>query len=268
MKLPRSQYGVQAVKQLTFAKRKRKTYKQVQARRKSLLTLLKHLISHSKKLLTVIPSEELIKAIRYVELLKVVEKVYQQQYDFYQTNEYPKDRIVSLDKDYIRPIVRGKEGKRVEFGAKVNVIQVAGVNFVEHFSYDAFHEGNRLIASIELHKRLTGVDCERLGADLIYATNDNRKHCTMAKIQTSFIPKGRLAKDEGERKEVRKELARKRATMMEGSFGVEKQFYGLSRMRARNARTEKLWIIFGIHTANAMRMIPKMEKYQFQKQAA
>ncbi len=30
----------------------------------------------------------------------------------------PKNRIVSLDKDYIRPIVRGKEIKGVEFGVK------------------------------------------------------------------------------------------------------------------------------------------------------
>lgn len=33
-----------------------------------------------------------------------------------------KGLIVSIDKAYIRPIVRGKESKRVEFGAKVNSI--------------------------------------------------------------------------------------------------------------------------------------------------
>ena len=54
------------------------------------------------------------------------------------------NRIVSLDKDYIRPIIRGKETKRVEFGAKVNMIQVDGLNFIEHLNFEAFHEGNRL----------------------------------------------------------------------------------------------------------------------------
>ena len=34
------------------------------------------------------------------------------------------DRIVSIDRHYIRPIVRGKETKTVEFGAKVNNIQI------------------------------------------------------------------------------------------------------------------------------------------------
>ena len=33
------------------------------------------------------------------------------------------DRIVSIDRHYVRPIVRGKETKSVEFGAKVNNIQ-------------------------------------------------------------------------------------------------------------------------------------------------
>ena len=34
------------------------------------------------------------------------------------------DRIVSIDRHYVRPIVRGKETKSVEFGAKVNNIQI------------------------------------------------------------------------------------------------------------------------------------------------
>ncbi|MFT6866294.1 MAG: hypothetical protein ACJA08_001125 [Cyclobacteriaceae bacterium] len=54
-------------------------------------------------------------------------------------------------------------------------------------------------------------------------------------------------------------LAKRRTTKMEGSFGVEKQLYGLVNIRAGNESTEKLWIFFGVHTANAVRMIPKMQ---------
>lgn len=46
---------------------------------------------------------------------------------------------------------------------------------------------------------------------------------------------------------------------MEGSFGAEKQHYSLTHIKARTKRTEILWIFFGIHTANAVRMIPKMQ---------
>ena len=51
------------------------------------------------------------------------------------------DRIVSIDRHYVRPIVRGKETKSVEFGAKVNNIQIDGISFIEHLSFKAFNEG-------------------------------------------------------------------------------------------------------------------------------
>ncbi|MDB9215437.1 DDE transposase, partial [Odoribacter splanchnicus] len=44
----------------------------------------------------------------------------------------------------------------------------------------------------------------------------------------------------------------------EGSFGTQKQHYSLSRIKARNRKTEILWIFFGIHTANAILMIDKV----------
>lgn len=42
-----------------------------------------------------------------------------------------KHRNVSIDRTYLHPIVRGKENKRVEFGAKVNNIQIDGISFIE-----------------------------------------------------------------------------------------------------------------------------------------
>jgi len=45
------------------------------------------------------------------------------------------DRIVSIDRHYIRPIVRGKETKSVEFGAKAGNIQIDGISFIEHLSF-------------------------------------------------------------------------------------------------------------------------------------
>ena len=42
-----------------------------------------------------------------------------------------------------------------------------------------------------------------------------------------------------------------RSTAMEGSFGNQKQHYGVSRIAARNSRSETLLLFFGIHMANA-----------------
>jgi len=51
------------------------------------------------------------------------------------------DRIVSIVKSYICPIDCGKVVKKVELEAKLNMIMVDGINFIEHFSFDAFTEG-------------------------------------------------------------------------------------------------------------------------------
>ena len=155
---------------------------------------------------------------------------------------------------YLRPIIRGKETKSVEFGAKVNNIQIDGISF------KAFNEGIRLKNCIHLQQQLTGVRVKALAADSIYANNANRKFCTKYHISTSFKRKGRAAKDEPLRKILRSELSRERATRLEGSFGTQKQHYSLARIKARNRKTEVLWIFFGIHTANAVCMIEKVEK--------
>ncbi|WP_367915679.1 hypothetical protein [Leadbetterella sp. DM7] len=70
--------------------------------------------------------------------------------------------------------MRGKESKRVEFGAKVNSIQVDGINFIEHLSFKAFHEGIRLPRSIDHQQSLLGKRVTHLAADALYATNYNR----------------------------------------------------------------------------------------------
>lgn len=71
--------------------------------------------------------------------LAVIENVLIQQEQLFD-GEKVSGRIVSVDKPYIRPIVRGKETKTVEFGAKSNNIQIDGISFIEHISFDALNE--------------------------------------------------------------------------------------------------------------------------------
>ena len=155
-----------------------------------------------------------------------IRKVLRQQTDHYDHKEV-KHRIVSIDRPYIRPMVRGKENKRVEFGAKVNNIQIDGISFIEHHSFEAFNEGIRVKQCIEYQKELTGMDVKRFGGDTIYANNEARKFCTENDIATCFARKGPKPKDEkDETRKARRILGNLRATIMEGSFGSQKQHYG------------------------------------------
>jgi len=194
---------------------------------------------------------------RYYQKKRVIKKVLSQQKEMFATGKSIPGRIVGIAKSYIRPIVRGKEVKKVEFGAKVNMIKVDGINFIEYLSFNPFHEGNRLIGSIRYSRSLFG-KITHLSADDIYATNANRKYCTRQKITTNFKRKGRAGKYEAQRLLIARELRKERATRMEGSFGTEKQHYSLDKIKARTEPNEVLCIFFGVHTANAVRIAKRL----------
>lgn len=195
-----------------------------------------------------------------------VEQIYEQQLlHFEQPDAKIKDRIVSLSQPWVRPIVRGKEIKKVEFGPKVHLFNVDGISFVEHFSFNNFNEALRLPATVECHESYFG-KCRQLGADNIYGTNANRRYC--AGMTTTFVPKGRKPKvpDPVVRK-LKKQLRRARAAHMEGAIGNEKLHYGLNRIKATRADTQKLWIHFGVWTASAVKIAKRIAAQQYQQAA-
>jgi hypothetical protein len=70
----------------------------------------------------------------YQKRLSIIRKVLVQEKEMFEGRKVS-DRIVSIDRHYIRPIVRGKETKSVEFGAKAGNIQIDGISFIEHLSF-------------------------------------------------------------------------------------------------------------------------------------
>lgn len=264
---PRTKFLEQKGKYFDYARMRKKPWKQTTKRTKSLLHLLNKLIGELDK----IEDQYRIHlqlSDNYRKKRNVIRKVYSQQQEMFTTGSHSvPDRIVSISKNYIRPIVRGKEVKKVEFGAKVNMIQVDGINFIEHLSFNAFNEGTRLIDSIWYSRALFG-KITHISADDIYATNANRKWCTGHNIITNFKRKGRAGKHEDHRQIIAAELRKERATRMEGSFGTEKQHYSLDKIKARTMKNEILWIFFGVHTANAVRIAKRLAQEKPSKVAA
>jgi IS5 family transposase len=235
---------------LGFARLRKKSRRKNKKLCRSLLKYLDRLLSQIFTLSQQHPAVRLKN--RQYNLIETIQKVSRQQRSHYFGKQARvAERIVSLHKPYIRAIVRGKETKPVEFGAKVNKLVVDGISFIEHISFDAFHEGNRLKSSIALHKRYFG-KCFQMGADGIYATNENRSYCTQNHIATCFVPKGRLTGKHSQKSQMRVVLGSIRATVLEGSFGTEKLHYLLDRIKARLQSTEVAWIFFGLLASNAV----------------
>ncbi len=267
LKLRKSRMNYQKHKDFfgSYQKTRKKTRRTEKKLRKKLLKFLLKLIEHLNALQQ---THQLLSGKQQTKMRHTI-KVYEQQHGkLYGQVEGIRDRIVSLSKPYIRPIVRGKETKAVEFGAKVNMLQIDGINFIEHLSYDAFNEGTRLQSGIHLQRKLFG-KCTHVSADQIYATNANRKYCTKNNIATNFIPKGKQKPQHIEQAaSLRRTLNIARATILEGSFGNEKNHYFLQKISARNQITESCWIFFGIFTSNAVRMANRIAAMQQHSRAA
>lgn len=259
---PRNKFRDIKTAYLAYSRKRKKTYKATHRLKKRLLYLLKKLFGQISPLIGIwktsfsFGAKSPVKA-DFFDRLRLVRKVYKQQQLHYDRPDVRiPNRIVSLFKPYLRPIVRGKETKRVEFGKKVHKMMVGGIGFIEHWDYEAFHEGVRAIKTIWKHRKYFG-HLRLFGGDAIYANNKNRKYCSQNGIFTCFKRKGRAGKNEAQATLMRSLIAKERSTVLEGSFGNEKNHYGLDKIKARTEQTENVWIFFGMMCANAMKIAKK-----------
>jgi hypothetical protein len=158
-------------------------------------------------------------------------------------------RIVSISQPYVRPIVRGKLAKPVEFGAKLSVsLTDEGLAHVDHMRWDAFHEGGDLISQVECYRHRYGGYPEVVIADTIYGSRANRHFLKSRGIRFAGKPLGRPAKvTEENREELKRNKAQRRLEYLqripiEGKFGQGKNGYRLNYIRAKRADTSSAWI--------------------------
>ena len=247
---------------MAYVKQRRHTKERTSKMIRRLLNLLGKILEELRRLYRENPCAGLFPDKQLKEI-QTITKIYRQQCNHHESGNAKESipgRIVSVNKPYVRPIVRGKEIKKVEFGAKCNNIMIDGMSFIEKLSFNAFNEGTRLERCVKLAEKLFGEKIMKLGGDCSYSGNDNRTFCSKRNIETSFSQKGRKREETTSVSMVKKELARVRATAMEGSFGTQKEHYGLRRINGRIKKTESQIIFFGIHTANAVQLARRIAK--------
>ena len=180
----------------------------------------------------------------------VIQHLHDQQWTMYCGNSRRcDDRIVSISQPYVRPIVRGKQHKPVEFGAKLSVsLTDEGLARVDCLRWDGFHEGHDLEAQVEAYHRRYGCYPEVVLGDPSYGSRDNRKYLKEHAIRFAGKPLGRppVVTDEN-RDEIERLKAQRREEYLqripiEGKFGQGKNGYRLNYIRARLAATSSAWI--------------------------
>ena len=78
---------------------------------------------------------------RQLERLDTIRAIYVRKKSMHNHNVHRlPDRIVSMSQPFVRPIMRGKARKPVEFSAKLDIIVVGGFTRLECYSFDAYNE--------------------------------------------------------------------------------------------------------------------------------
>ena len=180
----------------------------------------------------------------------VLQHVYEQQWEMYRNKRRRcDDRIVSISQPYVRPIVRGKQNKAVEFGAKLSVsLSEEGLARVDHLRWDAFHEGHDLPRQVEAYRNRYGHYPTSVLGDPVYGTRDNRRYLKQRGIHFAGKPLGRPKQvTEANREELKRLAAQRREDYLqripiEGKFGQGKNGYRLNYIRAKRADTSAAWI--------------------------
>ena len=168
---------------------------------------------------------------RLTRLLTIRELLIQQKAMQGNNTRSHENRVVSLRQPHVRPIVRGKAGKRYEFGQKLAFSVVNGYTFIENQSFDNFNEGITLIESAERYKQLYGFFPEVIQADQIYRNRDNLKFCKKHKIRLSGPRLGRPGPDADRDREIERQDNCER-NIVESRNGIAKRRFGLDLIMA------------------------------------
>ncbi len=249
-KKPRTYRDIARRDYLEVAKRRRVSQKERRKAIKKQLQYIKRNLSYVDQLLLSGATLESLSNRQY-KMLVVVAEVYRQQLWLYENNKQSiDDRIVSLNQPHVRPIVRGKAGKPVEFGAKLSASCFDGYVFLDHISWDNFNESGDFKAQVEAYKDRTGFYPESVHVDKIYRTRENRAWCAKKGIRISGPPLGRpQANVSKEKKKQAKDDERIR-NCIEGKFGQGKRRFSLGRVMAKLSHTSQTAIAISFLVMN------------------
>lgn len=166
----------------------------------------------------------------------IIQYLFEQQDGMYRNRKNRCDeRIVSITQPHVRPIVRGKASKKVEFGAKISVSMSNGLGFLDHIDWNAFNESKDLKQQVEEYK-------------MRYGSRENRKFLKGKGIRFGKKALGRPPKKTAENAERLRQMKAQRIVdsreriPIEGKFGQGKNGYRLNYIRAKLQKTSEAWI--------------------------
>ena len=245
------------LKPRTYRRKARKEFLQVAKKRKKSKRVLRKAIGKQlnylrrdlkilKDLFEEYPNRLKRFTFRDLRIYWVIQHIYEQQREMH-THRVNRcdDRIVNIYQPWVRPMVTGKQSKKVEFGPKSSVSLIEGFASVHKIAWNNFHEGHDLIGQTMAYKVRYGYYPEVVIADQKYGTRDNRKWLKGKSIRFSGKalgrPKSNPSVEELQLDKLKKEEQKLRS-QIEGKFGQGKNGYNMAKIRAKLIDTSHSWL--------------------------
>jgi len=241
-----------------MAKKKNKSRKVIRKGVKQQLQYVRRDLKIIDKLLESTDNRILRFSNRDQKLLQTIKKVFEQQKFMYDNKTHKcQQRIVNLYQPHVRPIVRGKDKAKTEFGSKINISEVDGFCRIDHFSWEAFNESTDVKLQVENFRSLYGRYPLYFLGDGIYLTRENRQYLKEKQIKIVGKPLGRPPKQKpltaSQKRYKRKKGAER--NHVEAKFGQAKRGYGMNNIKARLEATSESWVNAIFFVINLTRLI-------------
>lgn len=239
---------------LKFQKTKRKSQRFIRLTRNKMIRFVRRNVVQMETVLekaNTLKDWEIQRIQTHLETAKAI--LAQQVYMATTKGRKVSNRIVSFHRPQIRPMVRGKEGKNVEFGPKGHISQVDGFVFLDHLQYDPFHEGIQLESCLKKHEERFNKNPELLLADQLYATRDNRTLLDEKDIPHSFKRMGRPPNETSQEKQAHRRQFRKKQGQrnhIEATFGHLKSRFNLNKIKWSVPGGESMQVQLGLIAFN------------------
>ena len=142
----------------------------------------------------------------------------------------------------------------VEFGAKFDLsLDNEGYGRIEKISFEAYNESTCLIGAIERFRERTGYYPERVLADQIYRTRENRNYCKEHEIRLSGPKLGRpsINAKVDKKQEYQDNTDR---IEVERTFSLSKRCYGMDCITKKLEETQLTSIALSVFVTNLFKI--------------
>jgi len=190
------------------------------------------------------------------QLITAKEILKQQSHKYRDKTNIIANRIVSFEQPFIRPIVRGKEGKKnVEFGAKSHIASSEGYAFSNKIEHRAFSEKLLLEDSLNQHQTRFNRMPKKCLLDDAYSSIANKKLLKQHNIKHSLKNQG-ITNKKGQQK---KKQLRKERSKIEGVIGNLKKDYSLEKITLKGENGANIQTSLAMGTFNMFKALRAIE---------